>query len=383
MGLEKTAEGKKFVAQSHQRRVGSENDSPITTDRKRHAVSQIEPPDKDFKFSFPAPDFDGIVDGSPLLSAFSLSFGYGVDEGVVEGLKRSTRRWMEEVEEAELKGVAPPLPPTSPAESPLIFANAGMIARAGDVVGIVGANGLGKSTVLKLLCGEVEASAGEVKLGSGVRVAYFSQHLVDQLDVRRTPVSQLLSIAPSLAASANSEQQARAVLGRFGLGGALALKLIGVLSGGQKARLMFAIITLQAPHVLLLDEPTNHLDLVTIEALVDAVQSFTGAVLLVSHDQALLATCTQLYLVEERKPPALVKVNPNQLKAKAGRLREMKEKEKKKAQAAGRGKGSTSSSSSSSVSAPSLPLPLPSRCTLTKLTASFDEYRQRKVDALE
>jgi ATP-binding cassette subfamily F protein 3 len=238
--------------------------------------------------------------------------------------------------------------------------------------------------VLKLLCGEVQPSGGEVKVGSGVRVGYFSQHLVDQLDVRRTPVSQLLSIAPALAASANSEQQARTVLGRFGLGGALALKPIGVLSGGQKARLMFALITLQAPQVLLLDEPTNHLDFVTIDALVEAVKAFQGAVLLVSHDQALLSCCTQLHLVEQRRPPATVRLNPNQLKAKADRLQREREKEREKAKAAGKGRGPTSSSSSSSSpSSPAPPLSLPSRCTLSRLTEAFDEYRQRVVDALD
>ena len=377
MGLEKTADGKKFNAQKHGRRVGSENDAPISTDRKRHALSLIEPADHDFKFAFPPPCFDGIGEGAPLLSASRVGFGYGVDEGLVEELKRETRKWMGEVEEAELKGVVPPRPPRSPAQSPLIFADVSMTVRAGDVVGIVGLNGLGKSSLLKLLSGEVEASSGEVKVGSGVRVAHFHQHLVEQLDVRRTPVAELLSVAPLLATSANSEQQARAVLGRFGLGGSLALRPIGVLSGGQKARLMFAMLTLQAPQLLLLDEPTNHLDLVTCDALVQAVQSFAGAVLLVSHDQALLATCTQLHLVEERRPPAVIKLNPNQLKAKAERLQEQREKERRKA---AKGKASASASSSTS-STPALSLP--SRCTLTKLTESFDEYRQRVMDTLD
>lgn len=130
---------------------------------------------------------------------------------------------------------------------------------------------------------------------------FFSQHFVDQLDLRLTPVQHILSLAPSLAESSNSEQQARTILGRFGLAGKLALQPIGTLSGGQKSRLVFASITMSQPHILILDEPTNHLDFVTITALKDAITSFRGAVLLVSHDQELMEICDELWLVEKKK----------------------------------------------------------------------------------
>ena len=185
MGLEKTADCKKYNAQRHGRRIGSENDAPISTDRKRHAIPLIEPPDRDFKFSFPAPALDGIADGSSLLSAHNTDFGHDVDEAVVETITRETRRWLEQVGEATLNAVMPPLPPTSPAQSLLLFANVGLTVRVGDAIGTVGVNGGGKSTLLKLLCGEVERSVGVVKVPSDARVGYFSQHLVDQLDIRR------------------------------------------------------------------------------------------------------------------------------------------------------------------------------------------------------
>ena len=374
MGLEKTADGKKFNAQRHGRRAGSANDAPITTDRRRHAISQIEPPDRDFKFQFPEPDFDKVGQGAALLSAVDVAFGYGVGEQQMRALRTQVREWKEAVDEAALAGVmAPPAPPTPP-ESRLLFANVDLTVRAGDIIGIIGANGLGKSSLLKVLSGQLEPSFGEVRVGADARVAYFSQHLVEQLDVRRTPLAHLLALMPALAASPNSEQQARAVLGRFGLGGSLALKPIGVLSGGQKARLTFACITAAEPHVLVLDEPTNHLDLVTNGALVDAVRDFSGAVLVVSHDQALLECCTQLHLIDVRKATAPVHLNPNQLKARAERLQKEREKERLKSRAA------KAASSRPPPASSTQPLPLPSRCTFSRLSESFDDYRARIAD---
>ena len=388
MGLEKTADGKKFHAQSHARRVGSANDSPISTQRTRTPISLIEPPDKEFRFSFPLPDLEHFSEKAPLLSAVDLSFGYEVGEDRMEALVRETRLYAEEVERAVLSREAPPPPPTPPLESPLLFANLGLTVRAGDVMGVVGLNGLGKSSLLKLLCGEVQPSGGELRLSSGVRVGYFSQHLVDQLDVRNTPVSQLLSMSPTLASSPNSEQQARTVLGRFGLGGSLALKPIGVLSGGQKARLMFAVITMQSPHILLLDEPTNHLDLLTIDALIEAVKGFTGAVVLVSHDQALLEVCNALHLVEERRSPVVDSRNAQRTTSSASRSQRGVERERDEGDDGpsrkGKGNGSTSSISSrpSTPPPPPPPLALPSRCSMRKLHQTFDEYRERVMEAV-
>jgi len=385
MGFEKTADGKKFNSQLHGRRMGCENNSGISQDRKRHAVSLIEPPDRDFKFSLPQPSWDKISEGMPLLTATDVCFGYGVDELDMEAQKIAARKHLETEQEAALSGKQPPLPP-DPADSDLLFANVAMTVRAGEKVGIVGANGLGKSTLLQLLCGKLQPCAGEIKLNEHARVAYFHQHLVDVLDLTLTPVQHILKELSmgsgpmsAVASGGNSEQHARAILGRFGLGGSMALQPIGVLSGGQKARLVFATITLHSPHILVLDEPTNSLDFVTIEALCTAVSDFSGAVLLVSHEQSLLELCEQLWIVERRKRAKLAKINPNQLKAAAAKA--LKEKNKNQKKSASTSSSSASSSSSSSSSS-STPLQFPSRSAFRKLNVSFDEYREALADEI-
>jgi ATP-binding cassette, subfamily F, member 3 len=176
-------------------------------------------------------------------------------------------------------------------------------------IALVGKNGSGKSTLMKLIAsyGE-ERVAGEVcpALESGdmykhhnIRLAYYQQHQQDSLPYDLSPLEHFTNIAP---AGSNNEQTLRAHLGSFGLCGDLALEKIGVLSGGQKARVVLAELTLFKPHILLLDEPTNNIDLEGIQAMKEAVAKYDGACVIASHDMSFLdKTVDVVYHVSKKK----------------------------------------------------------------------------------
>jgi len=169
----------------------------------------------------------------------------------------------------------------------------------GDKVGIVGANGAGKSTLIKLIMNKVQPCIGAANLTNQVQIGYFSQHHIDDLDLNATPLQQL----EKEFGSANvTRQQLYAQLGRFNLGKETAERKIGTLSGGQKSRVTFAILTWWRPHLIIMDEPTNHLDMPTIEGLAHALKAFDGSVLVVSHDQHFVETCcSEFWCVGNRK----------------------------------------------------------------------------------
>jgi ATP-binding cassette subfamily F protein 3 len=154
---------------------------------------------------------------------------------------------------------------------------------AGDRIGLLGANGAGKSTLIKALVGELSPMQGEVVRARDLRAAYFAQHQVEQLREHETPLAYLKRLEPGA-----SENTLGALLGGFGFARETVLGPIGPLSGGEKARLVLAAIIRQKPNLLLLDEPTNHLDLDMRHALGIALQDFTGALIVVSHDRYLL-----------------------------------------------------------------------------------------------
>jgi len=172
---------------------------------------------------------------------------------------------------------------------------------AGQRIGILGANGQGKSTLVKTIARVIPPLGGTLTEGKGLNIGYFAQQELDVLRPADTPLEHLTRLARELAAGPGEgarEQDLRNFLGSFNFTGDMVSQAVGTMSGGEKARLVLAMIVWQRPNLLLLDEPTNHLDLATREALAMALNEFEGTVMLVSHDRALLrAVCDEFWLV--------------------------------------------------------------------------------------
>jgi ATP-binding cassette subfamily F protein 3 len=165
-----------------------------------------------------------------------------------------------------------------------------------DRIVLLGANGNGKTTLLRVLEGAMAPLTGTRNVSRKLEIGYFAQEQIEMLDLDRTAFAHVADRLPDALPTA-----VRGHLGRFGLSGPLADQDAGSLSGGERVRLVLALICCRSPHLLLLDEPTNHLDLDAREALVDAINEFTGAVVLVTHDQELIERCAdRLWLVANR-----------------------------------------------------------------------------------
>ncbi|XVE58116.1 hypothetical protein DITRI_Ditri04bG0144100 [Diplodiscus trichospermus] len=210
--------------------------------------------DPDYKFEFPTPD---DRPGPPIISFSDASFGYP--------------------------------------GGPTLFKNLNFGIDLDSRIAMVGPNGIGKSTILKLIAGELQPTSGTVFRSAKVRIAVFSQHHVDGLDLTSNPLLYMMRCYPGVP-----EQKLRAHLGSFGVTGNLALQPMYTLSGGQKSRVAFAKITFKKPHIILLDEPSNHLDLDAVEALIQGLVLFQGGILMVSHDEHLIAgSVDELWVVSE------------------------------------------------------------------------------------
>ncbi|MFN4141574.1 ABC-F family ATP-binding cassette domain-containing protein [Aestuariivirga sp.] len=198
------------------------------------------------------------------------------------------------------KAIAPPIVKwdrvsVGYAENRPILKNITLRLDPDDRIALLGSNGNGKSTFAKLLCGKLQPMSGEMKAPARLTVGYFAQHQLDELSPERTPYSYFSALMPE-----EPESKRRARLGAYGFGAALADSRCDTLSGGEKARLLFALAAFHAPHVLVLDEPTNHLDVDSREALVMAINDYEGAVILISHDRHIIETCAdQLWLVSD------------------------------------------------------------------------------------
>ena len=186
----------------------------------------------------------------------------------------------------------------------VIVQNVSRSVLAGQRIGILGANGQGKSTLVKTVARDLQPLGGDVTEGKGLNIGYFAQQELDVLRPADTPLEHMIRLVKDMTAQgkiagqATREQDLRSFLGTFNFSGDMVKQAVGSMSGGEKARLVLCMIVWQRPNLLLMDEPTNHLDLATREALSMALNEFEGTVMLVSHDRALLrAVCDEFWMV--------------------------------------------------------------------------------------
>ncbi len=227
--------------------------------------------DADFSFEFKEP----ANLPNPMLSMQGVSVGYSAPDDAPAGT-----------------------PPT------VIVQNVSRSVLAGQRIGILGANGQGKSTLVKTIARDLKAIGGDMTEGKGLNIGYFAQQELDVLHPEDNPLQHMIDLCKKLTADgklagqATREQDLRSFLGQFNFGGDMVKQAVGSMSGGEKARLVLCMLVWQRPNLLLMDEPTNHLDLATREALSMALNEFEGTVMLVSHDRALLrAVCDEFWMV--------------------------------------------------------------------------------------
>ena len=227
----------------------------------------------DFTFEFKEP----ANLPNPMLSMQNAYFGYPAPEDAPEGT-----------------------PPT------VIVQNVSKSVLAGQRIGILGANGQGKSTLVKTVARALAPIQGDMTEGKGLNIGYFAQQELDVLRPADNPLEHMIRLVKEVTAAGKMgnqptrEQDLRSFLGNFNFGGDMVKQAVGSMSGGEKARLVLCMIVWQRPNLLLLDEPTNHLDLATREALSMALNEFEGTVMLVSHDRALLrAVCDEFWMVSQ------------------------------------------------------------------------------------
>ena len=222
--------------------------------KKLERMPVLEAPEAEYSVHFKFPDVEKL--SPPIIQMSEVTFGYTKDQ--------------------------------------VLLRNVDLDVQLDSRIGIVGPNGAGKTTVLKLLIGKLTATSGLISQNPRLRVGFFAQHHVDALDLNTSAVSFMAKTYPG-----KTDEEYRRQLGAFGITGTTGLQKMELLSGGQKSRVAFACLALTNPHILVLDEPSNHLDIEAMDALSEALQSFEGGVLMVSHDVTMLQTvCTSLWVCD-------------------------------------------------------------------------------------
>lgn len=222
--------------------------------KKLEKLPILEPPEEEKTIDFKFPDCDKL--SPPIIQLQDVSFGYN--------------------------------------EKDLLLKDVNVDIQMDSRIALVGANGCGKTTLLKVLMEQLRPLSGYVSRNPRLRIGYFTQHHVDSLDLTSSAVDWMSKAYPG-----KTDEEYRRHLGAFGITGSLGLQRMQLLSGGQKSRVAFAALCLNNPHVLILDEPSNHLDTAGLDALTEALKNFTGGVLMVSHDVSVIdSVCSEIWVSE-------------------------------------------------------------------------------------
>ncbi len=223
--------------------------------KKLEKLPVLEPPEQDKAITFKFPDPEGL--SPPIVQLKDVSFGYSSND--------------------------------------LLLNHVDLDIQMDSRVAIVGANGCGKTTLLKILMETLSPLDGFVSKNPRLRIGYFAQHHVDSMDLTTSAVDWMSKTYPG-----KTDEEYRRHLGSFGITGTLGLQKMQLLSGGQKSRVAFAALCLNNPHILIMDEPSNHLDTAGLDALSDALKNFKGGVLMVSHDVSVINTvCNEIWVSED------------------------------------------------------------------------------------
>lgn len=222
--------------------------------KKLEKLPVLEPPEEDQVLTFKFPEPDKL--SPPIIQLQDVTFGYNADR--------------------------------------LLLKKVDLDVQMDSRIALVGSNGCGKTTLLKLMTGQIKPLSGIVQRNARLRIGYFAQHHIDGMDINLTPVQWMAKVQPG-----KMDEEYRRLLGAFGITGTLGLQKIALLSGGQKSRVAFACLGLNTPHILVLDEPSNHLDTAGLDALADALREFKGGVLMVSHDVVTIdRVCNEIWVSE-------------------------------------------------------------------------------------